>query len=788
MASGEEASVESFDAFISYNHHDEPMASAIERAIERFATPFYKRRRISVFRDSTSMTVDPDLWQAITHPMDNARFVLLLSSTHSATSKWVNREIGYCIDKKGIDQLLPVVLEGTWQWDAQLGRFSADPVAAVPPILQEAYTTEPLYADLRGVSPSPKALRRDPRFTNEVAKLVSRIRDVPMDELIGDELRQRRRTVRLAIAGAAIVTVLAVLATVFAVRATQARNLSQVNEAKAVRAQAEAEQEARQNLALALATSARSQGPLDRELALALAAQAHATVASPATTAALYDSLAREPRVTGRFDPGLADGDGEIHGYVLSPNGQTAAVTRFVNGGQGDQVTFIDVAHGLRVLGSVFAGGSPTVVFNDDGSRAIVGGTGPCCLVEQQPDGSILSSTDVFVKRVELTGAPDATGTLPATTPVRFPYTGQQVASGDGRLLAQAGHDGNIHVLDLDSGESRAVAVGAGQPVTSVAISADGTKVAATTGAEVSVLAVPAFGIVSRFAVGDPPETVTSLAFSPDGERLAAVTSLGEGSGFHTIHVVDAVTGAERVSSAAYPVDESAGRDPVRFSSDATMVAASGTDTVVLWDTTEQRDIEVSGAFGGFDQSGARIVTTGPSGSTMVWSTDTGKAVGTPYDVAAGEAGASADGSTTAATFVAPASGGSEQIVTVGSRLTTWSGGAGPALLGGLIQSDPLELAGVGAGGQLIGAPLNDGGAGQVDAASGKLIPLAVAESAPTAAPSGADLIVLENDGTGDTSTAVTIDPGAPRSSPERTSRERRTVRFDCWRCRLITR
>ena len=130
MAFGEEASVETFDTFISYNHHDEAMASAIERAIERFATPFYKRRRISVFRDSTSMTVDPDLWQAITHPMDNARFVLLLASTHSATSKWVNREIGYCIEKKGIDQLLPVVLEGTWQWDAQLGRYPTDPVAA----------------------------------------------------------------------------------------------------------------------------------------------------------------------------------------------------------------------------------------------------------------------------------------------------------------------------------------------------------------------------------------------------------------------------------------------------------------------------------------------------------------------------------------------------------------------------------------------------------------------------------------------------------------------------------
>ena len=162
----------------------------------------------------------------------------------------------------------------------------------------------------------------------------------------------------------------------------------------------------------------------------------------------------------------------------------------------------------------------------------------------------------MFVSRVELTGAPDASGTLPATAPVRFPYNGQQVVSGDGRYFVQASDDGSIHLLDLDNGESRKVVVGAGQPVTSVAISADGTKVTATTGTEVSIFTVPALGSANQFTVGDPPEAVTSLAFSPDGARLGAATSLGEGSGFHVIHIVDAATGAERASSAGYHVDE----------------------------------------------------------------------------------------------------------------------------------------------------------------------------------------------------------------------------------------
>ena len=55
-----------FDAFISYSHQaDDHLSRAIERGLKRLARPWYRPSALRVFRDETSLAVNPHLWGSI---------------------------------------------------------------------------------------------------------------------------------------------------------------------------------------------------------------------------------------------------------------------------------------------------------------------------------------------------------------------------------------------------------------------------------------------------------------------------------------------------------------------------------------------------------------------------------------------------------------------------------------------------------------------------------------------------------------------------------------------------
>ena len=55
-----------YDAFISYSHAaDARLATALEHGLERLARPWNRLRAMSVFRDETDLTLNPDLWGMI---------------------------------------------------------------------------------------------------------------------------------------------------------------------------------------------------------------------------------------------------------------------------------------------------------------------------------------------------------------------------------------------------------------------------------------------------------------------------------------------------------------------------------------------------------------------------------------------------------------------------------------------------------------------------------------------------------------------------------------------------
>jgi hypothetical protein len=125
---------------------------------------------------------------------------------------------------------------------------------------------------------------RNPRFRDSVGELAAPIRGVPKDELIGEDISQHRRTLRLARGAVTLLALLLALAVVGGVVALVQRN------------------NARNQTELALAGQVSATGVAnlaDRlDVAQLLAAEGHSRRETPQTTAALFRAATESPYLT----------------------------------------------------------------------------------------------------------------------------------------------------------------------------------------------------------------------------------------------------------------------------------------------------------------------------------------------------------------------------------------------------------------------------------------------------------------------------------------------------------
>src|SRR6201988_3087250 len=106
-----------YDAFLSYTHRDRPVVSGIQKGLHHIGRRLGQLRALRVFRDDTDLTASPDLWGRITDALDRSRFFIVTLSPGAAASYWVNEEVSYWLEHRGLDQLMLVQAAGTLQWD-----------------------------------------------------------------------------------------------------------------------------------------------------------------------------------------------------------------------------------------------------------------------------------------------------------------------------------------------------------------------------------------------------------------------------------------------------------------------------------------------------------------------------------------------------------------------------------------------------------------------------------------------------------------------------------------------
>ncbi|MEU5163089.1 TIR domain-containing protein [Streptomyces sp. NPDC020875] len=213
------------DAFISYSHkRDIELARALQRGLHQLARPWARRPVISVFRDTTSLSANHDLWASILKELEQTRYFVYLASPEAAESRWVRKEIRFWLDNRPLDRFLIAVSSGKVVWDREAGDFDWERTDALPDVLRGAFTTEPLWVDLTRIREGSKYSLRQAEFRDAVGTLAAPLHGVGKDALDSEDIRQHRLSVRLRRAAISALVVLLVTAVAAGGLALQQRN------------------------------------------------------------------------------------------------------------------------------------------------------------------------------------------------------------------------------------------------------------------------------------------------------------------------------------------------------------------------------------------------------------------------------------------------------------------------------------------------------------------------------------------------------------------------------------
>jgi WD40 repeat protein len=526
-----------YDAFLSYSHAgDADLAASIQSSLQRFARPWYKTYALRVFRDKTGLSANPALWNSIVQALEQSEYLLLLASPHAASSPWVNQEVSWFLSNRTPDRILIVITGGQIAWSATAGDYDWSQTTALPPALRGAFHLEPLYVDLSWAH-QPQFLR-DARFRDAILDLAAPLHGRPKDELDSEDLRQHRRTLRIAWSAVALLSLLAAALGLAAVYAKGQRNVARRQTVVA---------EARRMTALSRQLAAQAIGEAATDLDGALLEAVEAFRAEPtfearqALLAVLFYSphlreFVRGPRHTWRTAALSLDARTIV---ALDEDSRTVVIESAAERSLGTigEVTGQERLESVAVSadGRLFATGERgSVVIRNVKTRAVESSL--TAGLDSNGAPSLLSfSSD----RTQIAAYESAAGILVwdvANRQLRVPplrpkrWENALAFSADGTVLASGAHDGSIVLWTAATGQPIGPPLlGHRSKIFSLAFSPDGRILASGSEDRTVIL----WDVKTGKALG-PPLTGhqkwalgsdswgLSVAFSPDGRLLAS--------------------------------------------------------------------------------------------------------------------------------------------------------------------------------------------------------------------------------------------------------------------------
>ena len=125
-----------YNAFISYKHADldNKVAAYVEKHLEHFHIPGKIRKKYGInkieriFRDTDELPITSDLSGTIEEALNNADYLIVICSTNTCKSMWVEREIKFFLQSHPKENILTVLADG-------------EPADVVPEILKNKEVT-----------------------------------------------------------------------------------------------------------------------------------------------------------------------------------------------------------------------------------------------------------------------------------------------------------------------------------------------------------------------------------------------------------------------------------------------------------------------------------------------------------------------------------------------------------------------------------------------------------------------------------------------------------------------
>jgi len=561
-----------YKAFVSYSHAaDAQLAAALQSALQQFGKPWYRLRAMRLFRDVTTMAANPALWSAIERALDASEYFILLASPTAAASPWVQREVEHWLTRRSAHELLIVVTDGEVHWSAEAGDFDWARTNALPRSLEGAFGQEPLYVDLRAIETWGDTPYRSAAFRSAVADLAAALTGRSKDEVIGEDVRQHRRTKQVSWAAGLSLFALAGLAGLAARTAAVERDRAvreqQVAFARRLAARAELVRQRRPDLlpvSVLLALESLRISPSDEAREILRA------------TATLLPTPGRRLRHDGPVTFVASSSDGT---RLLTKTSGTA------------RIWAIDSARVIRDVKLDNAAG--TVM---------------------SPDGRLLATAEFAGLRLLDIGTGDVVARFAIPNPVRA-----LAFSPDGRRLGTTDYTGTVRILDLPSGRELARMK---HDIIAMAIAFSGDGRVVVTGSNDNTARI--WEVATGREILKLPHRfgAVSVAITHDASRLAT------GSWDGAVRIWEGTSGLELARLTHLPIPTS-----LVFSPDGQLLASASDDnTARVWDVSSGQEVfrmthadDVTSV--SFTPDGASLLTASKDSSVRMWGIRSGSEV-----------------------------------------------------------------------------------------------------------------------------------------------------------------
>jgi hypothetical protein len=156
------------------------------------------------------------LWGGIQQALQSSRFLLYFASPPAARSPWVARELEYWLANRDVEHLIVVLTDGCVLWDPVRTDFDGAQSTAIPDMLRGVFPGEPFYLDMRWARSDDGLSLANPRFKTQTVQIAAALKGLAVEDIIGEEVEQHRRMIRVRNAAIATLATLSIFALGFA--------------------------------------------------------------------------------------------------------------------------------------------------------------------------------------------------------------------------------------------------------------------------------------------------------------------------------------------------------------------------------------------------------------------------------------------------------------------------------------------------------------------------------------------------------------------------------------------